>query len=295
MYFDTNDFTKAGLDPKKPPATFAEVLEDAKKIKASGAAKTGLAWEMSAWYFEQWFAKAGKSIVDQNNGRTGRATKATLNNATGKEILGFVKQLFDDDVALNIGRNESGSDTLLALGKGDASMAIGTSAALSSIYAIQAAGSFTDVGVGVARLPGPDAKNGGVQVGGGALWMVGKGKSDAAKAATWDFMKYLNQPKQQALWHKLTGYIPIRKSAVDSPDVSTLWGQKPTFKVAFDQLAASHASGGPSIGPYKEFRAAIRDGLEALVLKKVSVDDALALMEKEADAALASYNERVAG
>jgi sn-glycerol 3-phosphate transport system substrate-binding protein len=262
-------------------------------VKDSGAAGTGFAWEMSAWYFEQWFAKAGQSIVDHDNGRSGRAEKATLDNATGKEILGFVKQLFDEDVALNVGRNASGSDTLLALGKGDAGMAIGTSAALSTIYDIQKAGQFTDVGVGVAPLPGPDAKDGGVQVGGGALWMVGKGKSDESKAATWDFMKYLNEPAQQALWSKLTGYIPIRKSAIELPDVADNWRERPTFKVAYDQLLGSHASGGASIGPYKEFRDAIRDGLEALVLKHASVDDALKLMEKEANAALASYNERV--
>jgi sn-glycerol 3-phosphate transport system substrate-binding protein len=293
LYFDTNDFTKAGLDPKDPPNNFADLVKAGHAVKDSGAAGTGFAWEMSAWYFEQWFAKAGQSIVDHDNGRSGRAEKATLDNATGKEILGFVKQLFDEDVALNVGRNASGSDTLLALGKGDAGMAIGTSAALSTIYDIQKAGQFTDVGVGVAPLPGPDAKDGGVQVGGGALWMVGKGKSDESKAATWDFMKYLNEPAQQALWSKLTGYIPIRKSAIELPDVADNWRERPTFKVAYDQLLGSHASGGASIGPYKEFRDAIRDGLEALVLKHASVDDALKLMEKEANAALASYNERV--
>jgi sn-glycerol 3-phosphate transport system substrate-binding protein len=174
-------------------------------------------------------------------------------------------------------------------------MAIGTSAALSTIYDIQAGGQFADVGVGVAPLPGPDAKDGGVQVGGGALWMVGKDKSDEVKAATWDFMKFLNAPAQQAKWSKLTGYIPIRKSAISLPDVADNWKARPTFKVAYDQLLASHASGGATIGSYKEFRQAIRDGLEALVLKKVSVDDALKLMEREANAAIASYNDRVGG
>jgi sn-glycerol 3-phosphate transport system substrate-binding protein len=295
LYFDTNDFTKAGLDPKAPPSSFAELVDAAKKIKASGAAGTGFAWEMAPWYFEQWFAKAGKPIVDHDNGRTGRAEKATIDNATGKEVLGFVKQLFDEGLALNVGRNESGADQLLALGKGDAAMTISTSAALGSIYDIQAGGQFTDVGVGVGPFPGDDADGGGVQVGGGSLWMVGKGKSDQTKAATWDFFKYLNEPEQQAQWAKLTGYIPIRKTAATLPDVTDTWKERPNFKVAYDQLLASHNSGGASIGPYKELREAIRDGLEALVLKHVSVDDALATMEKGANEALASYNERVGG
>ena len=296
LYYDKNDFQKAGLDPNKPPKTFDEVLAAARAIKKSGAAKYGFAWEMQPWYVEQWFAKAGNAIVDHSNGRDGRAQKATLDNATGKDIYDFVDTLFKEGLALNVGRNESGTDTLLAVGKGDAAMAIGTSAALGTIYDIQAAGQFADVSVGVGPLPGSDAKDGGVQVGGGAVWLVGKGKSDAEKAATWDYVKWLDEPERQAVWHQKTGYIPIRKSAVDLPQVADLWKSKPTYKVAYDQLLGSHmALGGPAIGPYKEFRDAIRSSLESLVLKHVSPAAALAAAQKEADDALESYNTRIGG
>lgn len=296
LYYDKNDFQKAGLDPNKPPKTFAEVLDAARAIKKSGAAKYGFAWEMQPWYVEQWFAKAGQTIVDHSNGRDGRAQRATLDNDTGKKVYGFIKTLFDEGLALNVGRNESGTDTLLAVGKGDAAMAIGTSAALGTIYDIQAAGQFTDVNVGVGPLPGSDADNGGVQVGGGSIWLVGKGKSDAEKAATWDYVKWLDEPARQAVWHQKTGYIPIRKSAVDLPQVADLWKSKPTYKVAYDQLLGSQMDlGGPAIGPYKEFRDAIRSSLEELVLRKVSPAAALAAAQKEADAAIRSYNDRIGG
>jgi len=296
LYYDKNDFRKAGLDPDKPPKTFADVLADARAIKSSGAAKSGFAWEMQPWYVEQWFAKNGDTIVDHQNGRDGRAEKSTVNTDTGKQVFGFVKQLFDEDLAINVGRNESGTDTLLAVGKGDASMAIGTSAALGTIYDIQAAGQFKDVEVGVAPLPGPSASNGGVQVGGGAIWIVGKDKSAVEKAATWDYVKWLDEPVQQAYWHKHTGYVPLRRAAIAEPDVADLWKAKPTFRVAYDQLTASHADqGGPAIGPYKEFRDAIRTGLESIVLKKVPVGQALTEVQKDADDALKSYNDRVGG
>lgn len=295
LYFDANDFTKAGLDPADPPSSFDEMLDAARKIKESGAARHGFAWEMQPWYLEQWFAKAGETIVDNGNGRESRAERTTLNSETGQEIFGFVEKLFaEEGLALNVGRNEAGTDTLLAVGTGDAAMAIGTSAALGSIYEIQDAGQFSEVKLGVAPLPGPNAESGGVQVGGGALWLVGKGKSGLTKAATWDYMKWLNEPEQQALWHKLTGYIPVRKSSVKLADVAELWKTRPAFRVAYDQLASSKADqGGPVIGPYKEFRDAIRQGLESMVLKGLSVKDALALIEREANEALESYNERV--
>src|SRR5207247_3362923 len=63
LYYDKNDFKKAGLDPNKPPKTFGDVLAAARAIKKSGAAKYGFAWEMQPWYVEQWFAKDGETIV----------------------------------------------------------------------------------------------------------------------------------------------------------------------------------------------------------------------------------------
>ena len=295
LYFDTNDFEAAGLDPEDPPDTFEEMLAAARAIKESGAAGTGFAWEMSPWYIEQFFAKGGETIVNNGNGREERATAATLEGEVGLDIYEFIEQLFAEGLAVNVGRNESGTDTLLALGKGDAAMAIGTSAALGSIYEIQAAGQFTDVGVGVGPLPGPGGEEGGVQVGGGSLWIVGKDKSDAEIAATWDFAKWLNEAEQQATWHARTGYIPVRESAIELPAVADLWKETPTYRVAYDQLLASEAAGGPSIGAYREFRDALRDSLESLVLKNTPAAKALEEGQQATTEAIESYNERIGG
>jgi sn-glycerol 3-phosphate transport system substrate-binding protein len=197
---------------------------------------------------------------------------------------------------VNVGRNESSADQLLAVGGGQAAMAVGTTASLGTIYQVQEGGQYQDVKVGVAPLYGPSAGNGGVTVGGGSLWIVGKGMSDAQKAASWDFGKWLDEPQQQAHWHALTGYVPIRKSAVKLPEVTALWKKRPTYRVAYDQLAASHIEqGGPAIGPYKEFRDALIDSLEAIVLRKTPAAQALAQAQSAATEAFSSYNERVGG
>jgi sn-glycerol 3-phosphate transport system substrate-binding protein len=296
LVFDVRDFVKAGLDPADPPSTFDEVLEAARKIKASGAATTGVAWSMNPWYLEQWFAKAGKTIVDHENGRQARAEKATLDNDAGRDAYGFVRSLFDEHLAINVGADPSYADSLFAIGKGDAAMALTTAASLGTIYAVQDAGQFADVQVGVAPMYGPKADNGGVNVGGGSLWIVGKGKDDLQQAAAWDFAKWLDEPEQQAFWSAETGYIPIRKSAVDRPELVAKWKARPTFRVAYDQLAASKVDqGGPAMGPYKEFRDALRNSLEQLVLKGLTPTAALAAAQKGADEAIASYNDRVAG
>jgi sn-glycerol 3-phosphate transport system substrate-binding protein len=72
--YNKQAFTKAGLDPDKPPATLDEVRQDAQKIKAAGAsngAPFGL--KLDPGFFEHWRAMADKLYVNNGNGRTSRA------------------------------------------------------------------------------------------------------------------------------------------------------------------------------------------------------------------------------
>ena len=83
-------------------------------------------------------------------------------------------------------------------------------------------------------MPGPKGK-GGVLVGGGANYIVNK-SSPEKQAAAWEYSKFLNDPENQADWSVSTGYIPIRQSAADLPQVQQYWAADPGFKVAYDQL-----------------------------------------------------------
>src|SRR5439155_691668 len=51
--------------------------------------------------------------------------------------------------------------------------------------------------------------------------------------------------------------------------------------------------GGPVLGPFKQFRDAETEALESMVLQHLSVDDVVAKLQKEADDAIGSYNDRV--
>ena len=291
LYYDTNDFSKAGLDPDDPPATFDDVRAAAEKLQQAGTAQKPMALSLQPWFIEELFSKAGEPVVDNDNGRSGRAENAVLETETGLEVFTFMDELIDDGLATSYGYREGNFDHLLALGKGEASMTIETSASLGTIFAVQEAGQFTDVGVGVAPLPG--GTGGGVTVGGGSLWIVAKDKSSEEIAATWDFVAWLNEPAQQAVWHRDTGYVPIRKSAVDLPEVADLWRERPQFRVSYDQLLASEADGGPVIGPYNPFRDAIQNALERMTLEGLAPADAVAAAQEAADAALKDYNDRV--
>ena len=66
LYYNKAVFRKAGLDPDKPPVTFAEVKADVAEDRAEPAPREfGLAFKTDSWPIEHWFAKAGHTIVEQ--------------------------------------------------------------------------------------------------------------------------------------------------------------------------------------------------------------------------------------
>ena len=79
LYYNQNAFTKAGLNPADPPTTLSQMLSDAKALKASGS---GMGLVLDPWHLETWLATANQLFVNNNNGRSARATKAAFDTKT---------------------------------------------------------------------------------------------------------------------------------------------------------------------------------------------------------------------
>ena len=54
-------------------------------------------------YVEQWYAKAGEAVVDNDNGRSGRATEMRFDSEFGVETFTFFRDLVADGLAVNVG------------------------------------------------------------------------------------------------------------------------------------------------------------------------------------------------
>jgi sn-glycerol 3-phosphate transport system substrate-binding protein len=297
LYYNKKAFRSAGLDPEQPPKTLDEVKATSKKLKDSGAvAQAGFGLKLDAWHLEQWSAIAGKTYVNNGNGRKSRASAVTFNNATGKEIYTFLNDMVKQGLAkTNPAEGTGAVDNLLGIGNGNFGMTIDSTAALGTIVQVLGGGQFPNVELGVAPMPGPQGK-GGVLVGGAALY-ISKKSSPEKQAGAWQFAKFLNEPDSQAEWSVGTGYIPIRKSAVNLPPIQQRWGQIPEFKVAYDQLVGgvvNAATAGPVIGDYQGVRDAVLDS-EQKMFGGTSPSAALKLAKQNADGKIAEYNSRVGG
>ncbi len=298
LYYDENALTKAGLDPSNPPATLTALKKACQKIVSTATAKYGMSLKLDQTNFEQWMALGGQTLVNKNNGRSGRATKVTFDNALGKYLVQWWATMLKGNLAQATAASGTGGyDNLLAIGSGIAPITIDTSAALGTILTVLQSGQYPNVKLGVGRLPVPGSKpnkHGGVYVGGAGMYIVKK-STPATMDAAWQFLKYLVAPTQQATWALGTGYVPVRKSAIRIPALAQAWASVPQYKVAYDQILASPvnaATAGYVTGAASQVDTDLQDALTA-ISNGTPPNRALAQAAASANSAIQSYNERV--
>jgi len=296
LIFNAAAFREAGLDPAKPPRTLDEVTAYSKRIVESGAAEHGIALQIAPYVPEFLYAKSGQAYVDNGGGRRARATKALLYNDTGRAVWGWWKRMVDSGLALNTGSKEGGFDHLLALGTGGAAMTIEGSGVLGPVTQVLASGQYAAADLGTAPLPSLKG-GGGVPVGDGSLWITSE-TSPEKQAAAWRFVRFLVEPEQIEGWMlSKSGYVPVRRSAAESPAVQALWAEHPEYSTAYHQLLqpGGPAADGSVIGDYQGVRDAVVDGMVAMLTGRKSSDQALKETETLATSRIRAYNERVGG
>jgi sn-glycerol 3-phosphate transport system substrate-binding protein len=294
LSYDKAAFRKAGLDPDKPPTTLDEIRTDAQKIKQSGADRTGMAIKMDSWQFEQLLAQQGKTFVDNGNGRDKRATAAAFDDDAGRAVFQWMSGMVADGLATsNPATGPSEFDNLIGIGNHAHAMTMDTSAALGTILQVLQGGQYQDIDLGVAAMPNRTG-DGGITVGGAALYI--SATDPAKQAAAWDYMTWMTSPESQSKWAAATGYVPVRKSSVDLPEVKKRWAEVPGFKVAYDQLLDGKedtATAGAVIGDFEAVRDAVQDAESSMFVDKAKPDAALKGAAGKATKAMQSYNDRL--
>jgi sn-glycerol 3-phosphate transport system substrate-binding protein len=291
LYINKTVFTKAGLDPAKPPTNLDEIRTAAEKIKSSGAAKYGFGAAIYGWFFEQLTAEAGKTYCNNDNGRSTRATAVTFDDPEQVKVLSWWKGMLDDGLATNTGRKTD--DAQAAFKSGTVGMHLESTGALGG-YVKAAAGKFE-----VATAPFPKVQSsdtGGPIIGGASLWIGGTGHSAAEQRASWEFGKFLLEPANAAYWHTQTGYFPITKAALNEA-VDKQWvADKPQFKTAIDELASTPGgvpTQGCLLGTLPQVRALVENAIESVLTSNKDPKAALDEAADQAKALIDKYNSAV--
>jgi sn-glycerol 3-phosphate transport system substrate-binding protein len=291
LYYNKDAFREVGLDPNKPPVTFTEVAEAAKKLTKKEGTTTvryGFGPSIYGWLFEQLMATSGALYADNGNGRDNRATKVVYNSAAGKAILDWWKAGYDGGYFFNPGIDNDGAANAFNAQK--TAMYIESTARLRG-HINTVAGKF-QIGTGLYPRPDSKPKDGGNIIGGASLYIM-KSRPPAEQQAAWEFVKYAMTPAVQAQWQSDTGYYPIVKGAYNEGP-SKDWASKyPQFLTAVNQIRESpqnRMTNGAVLGVMPQARQRTQKMIESVLLGQAS-QAALDAAVADMNTAIEKYNK----
>jgi len=238
FYYNKDAFEEVGLNPDKPPRTLAELATyagkllkksaDGKTILRYGFAGVPTTYELVSWIGQQ---NGVSYLTDKANGHDGNPTHVVFDtDGTMARFLSEWRKVWQSG-----GLGNLTADVRQEFAAGRVAMYAASTSGLSTL--LSSVGDRFKVGVGY--FPRVDeASNGGVNIGGGALFAFDNG-NDPGKKGTWEFLKFLMSAQSQFEWHKSTGYFPVSLDTYDLPDFKAHLQANPLFEVAINQLRDS--------------------------------------------------------
>ncbi|TAJ85210.1 sn-glycerol-3-phosphate ABC transporter substrate-binding protein UgpB [Reyranella sp.] len=276
LYWNKDLLQKAGLDPNKPPKTWPELGEMAKKAVAAGA-KCGFTPQWQTWtMIENYGAYHNLPYATKDNGFGGIDIELKFNDAPRVKFIQMLADWSKDKTFVYGGRE--GKSTAL-FNAGDCAFHIASSATASAIDKALGTGKF-----GIAMMPySPDVapKPQNSIIGGATLWVL-QGKPAAEYKGVAKFLNYLASTPVQAKWHQETGYVPVTMAAAEVTEKDGFYKKFPGREIAVQELTLNPPtanSKGLRIGNFVQIRDIVDGELENVWSgkkdAKTALDDAV--------------------
>ena len=277
QYYNKDLFKAAGLDPNKPPATWAELADAAKKltVKDASGKVTQYGVQIPSSGFPYWLFQG---LAIQND--------VVMANDSGNAVK------FDDPKVIEalqywIDLTKQGSHPAGIVEWGTTpkdffekkvAMMWTTTGNLTNVRA------NAKFDFGVAMLPASKRK--GSPTGGGNFYIFKK-STPAQQEAAFKFIKWVTQPERAAQWSIETGYVAVSEAAYGTDALRKYGRDFPPALVARDQLPFAMAEF--STHDNQRVTKALNDGLQAALTGTKTATLAMQDAQKEADRILRSY------
>jgi sn-glycerol 3-phosphate transport system substrate-binding protein len=230
MWINKDGFKKAGLDPEKPPKTWPEVFEAAKKLKAAGFNTCGFGNAWVTWAnIEQLSAWHNLPLSTKANGLDGFDTELKFNGPLQVKHLQNLVELQKDKTYDYSGRTNTGEGRFSS---GECPIFLTS----SSFYAnAKAQAKFDFAAAPMPYYPDvPGAPQNSI-IGGASLWVMG-GKKPAEYKGVAKFFAFLSDADRQARVHQESGYLPITRAAYEKTKASGFYDKTPSLEVPLLEL-----------------------------------------------------------
>jgi sn-glycerol 3-phosphate transport system substrate-binding protein len=278
LYWNKEAFKEAGLDPNRPPGTWAEQVEYARKLTKRDASGNVTQWGLEVpssgfpyWLFQGFTTQNDVLLTNQ------AGTETYFDKPAVVEALQYWVDLYAKHKVMPAGIIEWGTTPKDFFEKKTAMMWTTT-------------GNLTNVknnakfDFGVAMLPA--GKRRGSPTGGGNFHIFKK-STPAQQAASLKFIKWITSPQRAAQWGIDTGYVAVRPDAWETPAMKQYVAGFPAAAVARDQL--QYAVAELSTHDNQRVTKALNDGLQAALTGAKQPDQAMKDAQREAERILRPY------
>jgi len=226
IYYNKDLAAKAGYDLEaNPPRTWEEFLEVAKAIQSASSKGTyGFDTSDAKWLVKNMLYQNGNEIVRMD--ADGNVTPVFADES-GIEVARFWARLVDEKVMAK-SQHDNAENKFLS-GK------LVFIAATSNRIAKWA----ESVQFNIGAIEMPYFKEQKVALGGSTATIM---TTDPVRhAASWALLKFLLNTENQTAYALTTGYLPIRESSLDIPQVQTYMQESDLYSTAIKQLDYSTA------------------------------------------------------
>ncbi|UCB44952.1 MAG: ABC transporter substrate-binding protein [Spirochaetota bacterium] len=272
LFYNKDVFKKEGLDPDRCPETWEEMIRIGQHLTQDlDGDGTPDRYAISVW---QNGLYGWAPILWANDGRI--FTDNGKLNLTSREMVKTITMLTDLVFRYKImPRNWTDWESGQAFLSGNLVMGPFSSAGIS--YSEQ----NLPWSLGVAPMPTINGKHYTVLTG---SVLVNFSKSNKKRTAANDFIFWLANRQNTIKMHKEVGYIPVRKSALNSLDLRSFHKKNPNFKIPVDELRYSRPL--PHHKEYFKINKMLTDMLQKIILQHTDPAEELAHAEKEINAAI---------
>lgn len=289
LFYNKDAFRKAGLDPEKPPRTWPELIDAAKKIRSTNAAPCGYTTTWLAWVMlEQIASRHNVQLGTQGNGRGGLDTTLTLaNNPVLTRQLQTVIDMQKDKSFDYGGRSNDAAAKFIS---GECAMLTQSSGGLGAI--VQGA----KFAFGTAQLPyWPDVSGApyATTIGGASLWVFNAPNRTAAEyRGVARFLDFLRSDKVMTEWAKSTGFLPATNSAFKAMQAEGFFTKNPGRDVPILSLiegAKGDHTNGYRFGRWVEIRDVFHEEMEKALQGGQGAADVLRNTERRGNTLLRAF------
>lgn len=271
LYFNKKVLSACGYTT--PPETWDAFLEQCRAVKAK-TGKPAYALSVDCSTLDGWIYSMGGEIVKDQT--------TLFDSPESIRVFELIETLAEEELAYQI--SPGTFEDQAALYRGDVAFIFRTSSSRTGLKDLF--GNRQDEW-GIARVPQADPQNPHTLLFGPNICIFRT--TDVQQQAAWDFVKYFTSPKMSVRWALGTGYMPIRKSSIDDPDLQKFWAEWPYNRAAFDCLPFAKPE--PNLLGWQQIRNLVETA-ETEVMTQVKTGRQAALDLKEAADAVLAQNSR---